>query len=126
MAISQERHSLVMNHVTVDDDSRRAVGFGASRIINCFVIAVVCEQCRVAPICEASQILHRSGRFHAESERGGIRCDHEVFVLPTLQSQRRYAKGSVLINVVAIEGTEGRFRYAPWHAVLPGIANLTV
>src|SRR5439155_2491751 len=49
-----------------------------------------------------------------------------VLVLPTLQSQRRYAKGSVLINVVSVERAEGRFRNAPRQAVLPGIADLTV
>src|SRR5437660_8539881 len=76
-------------------------------------------------MCEPPQILYRGGRFHAESERGGIRCNHQVFVLPTLQSQRRYAKRSVLINVVSVERTEGRFRNTPRHAVLPGIANLT-
>jgi hypothetical protein len=98
-----------MNHVTVDDDSRRAVEFRAARIIDCFVVPVIAKQCGIVLVRQPPQILHRSGRFHAKSERGGIWCNHQVFVLPTLQSQRRYAKGSVLINVVSVERTEGRF-----------------
>ena len=35
----------MMNHVTVDDDSRRAVEFRASRIIDRFVVPVFAEQC---------------------------------------------------------------------------------
>src|SRR5207249_8061846 len=114
-----------MNHVTVDDDSRRAVEFRAARIIDCFVVAVITKQCRIAQVREPPQVLHRSGRIQAESERGSIWCKHQVVFLPTLQCQRRYAKGSVLINVVSVERTEGRFRNPPRQAVLPRIANLT-
>src|SRR5437762_2322866 len=115
-----------MNHVTVDDYSRRAVEFRASRIIHRFVVTAFTEQGRVAQMCEPPQIPYRRCRFYTESERRGIRGNHQVLVLPALQCQRRDAKGSILINVVSVERAEGRFRNAPGYAVLPRIADLTV
>ena len=110
----------MMHHVAVDDDAGRAAGFGPSRIIDRLVVAVVAEHRRVAQRGEPPQILHRGGRFHAESERRRIRRDDQVVFLPALQGQRRHAKGPVLIDVVPVERAEGRFRDAPRHAVLLG------
>ena len=109
----------------MDDDSGRASRFGPARIIDRLVVAAFAEHRGVAERGEPAQILHRGGRCHAQGERGGIRRHDQVRLFFTFQGQRRDAKGSILIDVMPVEGTEGRFRNAPWHAVLPAIGDLT-
>ena len=114
-----------MHHVAVDDNAGRTPGFGPSRVIEGLVIAVVAEQRRVAQGGKLPQIFHGGDRFHAKSERCRIRSHDQIVFLPTLQRQRWHPKGPVLIDVVPVKRTKGRFRDAPRHTALLGIGNLT-
>src|SRR5260370_17163299 len=107
VAISEEGLSGGRNIEPVDEDPRRAVEFRAARIIDCFVVAVIAKESRIAQVREPPQVLHGSGRFHAKRECSGIWCNHQVVFLPTFQCQRRDAKTSTLINVLSVHPTEG-------------------
>src|SRR5437773_1716795 len=61
----------------------------------------------------------------SEWNRRRIRSHDQIVFLPTLQRQRWHPKGPVLIDVVPVKRTKGRFRDAPRHTALLGIGNLT-
>src|SRR4029077_18651098 len=121
---SEERHPLVMHHVTTNDDPSRSAGFGPPGVVDRLVVPVVTEKRRVAQLGNSPQVFHGGCRFPAESEGCRIWSDNQVLFLPAPQRQLRHAERAVLIDVMPVESTVCGFRDAPWHAALLGITNL--
>ena len=83
---SEERHALVMDHITTHRDSRCTAGFAAPRKIERLVVTVIAQHGGVAGESELSQISGRRDRFNPERESRRIRRDDQVAFLTALQS----------------------------------------
>ena len=115
-----EAHADVVRHERAHD--RGAFVVLAARVVDGVVEAVRAE--RAAPL-ELSQVGEGIVDVDHRGERGGVRRDDEIARQPALEREIRYAKGAVLIGVVAVANIVRRFRDAPRHAAGAAVRDLS-
>ena len=121
VADRQQRHTLVMGHVGLDDGDVLARRQARRRVVDGFVET---EASRQSGDVEAMQVLGGRGGRHHQGEHRRVGCHHEIVAQAAFQSQSRHAERAVLVIHLRIDRVVARLGHAPRQSTLSTVFDL--